>query len=51
MKLAEQEKTLYSSRKKLRDGEDMIGQLQWELDATRDETKALMSFKSKMRMK
>ena len=39
VKKVEQEKKLYATRKKVQESQHMIGDLQWELDQIRDETK------------
>lgn len=50
MKNVEQERKLYSTRKKVQESQRMIGDLQWELDQIRDETKVLASkFKKGMK--
>ena len=52
VKHADQEKKIYSNRKKLRESEYQVGELQWTLDNIRDEMKYLApKSKSKLGMK
>ena len=52
LKQADQEKKIYSNRKKLRESEYQVGELQWTLDNIRDEMKYLApKSKSKLGMK
>ena len=52
VKQADQEKKIYSNRKKLRESEYQVGELQWTLDNIRDEIKYLApKSKSKLGMK